>query len=91
MNKHSLWCPQVKIVGINGGENCIVIDDDDDDSDKDEELNGKGPLQESPDVLLATEECSSNDVQHIAQDLDDIAKRNLSDSPIEEHIEEFHK
>jgi len=84
-------------VGINGGaENCIVPDDDDDDSDEDEdkeELNGKGPLQELPDVLLATEECSSNDVQHtcIAQDLDNIAKCNLFDIPIEGHIEEFHK
>jgi len=36
-------------------------DDDDDDSDEDEdkeELNGRGPLQELPDVFLAAEECS---------------------------------
>jgi len=46
-NKHSLWCPQVKKVGINGGGyNCIVPDNNGTDSIEDEykELNGKGSL-----------------------------------------------
>ena len=99
-NKHSLWGSKVKILGINGGvESCIVPDNDDDDGDDDgdedreeEECNEKEPLdEESPDVLLAQEECSASDVQHIAQDLDNITKCDLPDPTVKEHLKECHK
>ena len=91
--KHSLWDSKVKILGINGGvESCIVPDNDDDDSDEDEdteECNEKEPLdEESPDVLLAQEECSASDVQGLAQDLDNITKCDLLDPTVKEHLSE---
>ena len=63
-------------------------DNDDDDSDEDEdteECNEKEPLdEESPDVLLAQEECSASDVQ-------DITKCDLLDPTVKEHLKECHK
>ena len=90
--KHSLWESNVKIKGIDGGiDSCNEPDDDDGDSDEDsEEASGQEkdelpPSEESHDVL---EECSANDVDKIAVDIDNISKCNLIDSTVKEHFRE---
>ena len=85
-NKHALWGSQVKIIGINGGAESCITPDIDDDSDEDEneseDKDNQKQEKDSSDILLTQEDCSANDVQHIAQDLDSIVKCNLVDPPI---------
>jgi len=85
-----------KYLALMAVQNIVLIKSDDE-SDKDYCSNQEhekavgSEVSESRDVLLAQEECSSDDVDQMAQDVETVAKQHLLNDTIMQKLKQQHK
>ena len=91
-----IWGPQIKIPGVDRGEEYCDESDSDSDEDEDDGMCsdgkeiGSGVDDSSSDVILTQEGCDA-DVQEISHNLENISEHNLLDDTLSKKLKEHHK
>ena len=86
--KHSMWAPDVTILGIDGGTQDSTFDSDDgddDDDDSDREDNDETDNPDSQDI--GEEESCTDDAVEISNDLKTVFTHDLVDSDLEQRLQ----